>query len=160
MRWLVVLSAARGLPGGFNLGDEAIIREIYSSAGSVFEWGLGDSTHIAAEVGVKRYKGVDSSATWVDNVREKAPAHFELVHVNIGRLGAWGHPESKNATPSFAAYTMGPLTGELPFDVYLVDGRFRVAATAAAFLHASAGGKRCLGPARLFMLVPIRLFWA
>ena len=40
-------------------------------------------------------------------------------------------------------YQIAPLLGEMkPFDVYFIDGRFRVACVCSALLHASKFGRR------------------
>jgi hypothetical protein len=50
-------------------------------------------------------------------------------------------PENLNLTKSPWQYQVAPLESELePFDVYMVDGRYRVPCVLLSFLHASARG--------------------
>lgn len=97
---------------------------------------------IAAHVGVPRYSGVDSDAAWVQKAREQSGAdRFHFTFADIGPTRAWGNPV-RNATSKIPfSYQSSPLYIEtLPFDVYLVDGRYRVACFCSSVLHAMGRG--------------------
>eukprot|EP00980_Cylindrotheca_fusiformis_P016531 scaffold4954_cov106-Cylindrotheca_fusiformis.AAC.1 len=131
--------------GGLNDDDRATLYELYGNADSVFEWGLGESTDIAAQLGVPRYSGIDSHPNWVAQARQQAVArgmnHFRFAFADIGVTGAWGTPYDKNLPKVVYNYQIQPLVGEdKPFDVYLIDGRFRIACFCIAILHALARG--------------------
>jgi len=91
---------------------------------------------------VPRYSGVDSDAVWVGNAREGALDHFRFSLGDIGPIGQYGTPIQTNNSKIPYNYQSGPLNNELKsFDVYLVDGRYRVSCACASFLHAwSRGG--------------------
>lgn len=110
---------------------------------SVLEWGIGESTTIAAFTRLPRYTGVDSSLEWLGSVRQKAPAHYRFVWADIGiARGSFGRPTTMDSASKFPFYSVGALAQEPEaFDFYFVDGRFRLSCAAAAFLHASAHGK-------------------
>ena len=59
--------------GGLKDLDRIKLAAIYRNATSVFEWGLGESSFIAAEVGVPRYTGIDSDPTWIKAARDSSP---------------------------------------------------------------------------------------
>eukprot|EP00977_Amphora_coffeiformis_P016915 scaffold5364_cov164-Amphora_coffeaeformis.AAC.13 len=121
--------------------DRLKVAEIYSQADSVFEWGLGESSYIAAEVGVPRYGGVDSDAVWVQAARDKSPDHFRFHLGDIGPTGNWGRPQQQRLPKAYLNYQFAPLVSEdQAFDVYMVDGRMRMGCALVAFLHASAFG--------------------
>ncbi|GAX23082.1 hypothetical protein FisN_15Hu016 [Fistulifera solaris] len=126
--------------GGLTDQDRTLLGRIYSEADSVFEWGLGESTYIASHVGVRRYAGIDSDAEWVANARDKSLPHFRFYLADIGKTGIWGYPEKELAKASLDYQVAPMLSEELPFDVYMVDGRYRLACMLIAFLHASARG--------------------
>jgi hypothetical protein len=128
--------------GGLTEQDRKKLADIYGIADSVFEYGLGESTYIAGEVGVRRYAGIDSDAVWVAKAREKSPEHFRFYFADTGATGAWGYPKGGVALPkSTFQYQLMPLFAESrPFDVYMVDGRWRVPCVIASFLHASSRG--------------------
>lgn len=128
--------------GGLLDADRMILAELYTNANSVFEFGLGESTKIAAHVGVPRYAGVDSDAEWVTMARGLAHKdHFRFTFADIGKTAAFGHPTNKNLQKIAYNYQVQPLMAELePFDVYLVDGRYRVACFCASLLHAMKNG--------------------
>jgi hypothetical protein len=76
--------------GGLTESDRALLGEVYYNASSVFEFGLGESTQIAAHVGVPRYSGVDSDARWVTQARAKAAKnHFRFYFADIGQTHDW-----------------------------------------------------------------------
>jgi hypothetical protein len=128
--------------GGLIDRDRLKLAEIYGTADSVFEYGLGESTYIASEVGVQRYAGIDSDAAWVIQVRDKSPEHYRFYFADIGVTVAWGYPKDNIILPkSIFQYQLMPLLAELQaFDVYMVDGRWRVPCMIVSFLHASARG--------------------
>ncbi|KAL3794395.1 hypothetical protein HJC23_012932 [Cyclotella cryptica] len=123
--------------GGLHDLDRKMLAKYYSRANAVFEWGLGESTAMAGYFNVTRYAGVDSDAKWVSDARDKCPTHFRLSFADIGRTHNYGRPVQKLQKNQYD-YVVAPLISEqCPFDVYLVDGRFRVACGLMALLHAS-----------------------
>ena len=126
--------------GGLTDHDRRLLAKIYRNAESVFEYGLGESTYIASEVGIPRYSGVDSDHVWVAMVRNQSLPHFRFYFADVGATGNWGWPK-KSHPKNELNYQAVPLLSEpLPFDVYMVDGRWRVPIVALSFLHASARG--------------------
>ena len=128
--------------GGLTDGNRVKVAEIYSKATSVFEYGLGESTMIADHVGVPRYSGIDSDPVWIANTRKKVSNHFRFYLADIGETGAWGRPTIADLNKGPLDYMLAPLMAEpLSFDVYMVDGRWRLSCMLASFLHASARGR-------------------
>mmetsp|Transcript_22934 Transcript_22934/g.39242 ORF Transcript_22934/g.39242 Transcript_22934/m.39242 type:complete len:308 (-) Transcript_22934:31-954(-) len=127
--------------GGLKDLDRLKLAAIYRNASSVFEWGLGESSYIAAEVDVPRYGGVDSDAAWVSAARDKSPQHFRFHLGDIGPTGVWGRPAGGHQPKAYINYQFTPLSTEKAFEVYMVDGRMRTACALVAFLHASARGE-------------------
>lgn len=126
--------------GGLTNADRTLLAEIYGQANSVFEYGLGESTYIADHVGVSRYAGIDSDAAWVANARKSVATHFRFYFADIGETLAWGFPQ-KTLPKNVLDYQVIPLISEpQPFDVYMVDGRWRLPCLLLSFLHAHARG--------------------
>ncbi len=128
--------------GGLSDSDRALIADLYFAAESVFEYGIGESTAIAAETNLPRYAGVDSSAEWITTARSHAPSRFRFSFADVGPTREWGQPESNKTLAKMALdYQLVPLKIERDaFDVYFVDGRWRVACVMASFLHAIQTG--------------------
>ena len=127
--------------GGLKDLDRIKLAAIYRNATSVFEWGLGESSFIAATVGVPRYTGIDSDPTWIKAARDSSPDHFRFHLGDIGPTGQWGRPDRSRLKKSYLNYQFEPLVSEKAFDVYYVDGRMRPACALVAFLHASTRGE-------------------
>jgi hypothetical protein len=126
--------------GGLTNKDRTLLAKIYGKANSVFEYGLGESTYIANHVGVARYAGIDSDAAWVANARKTVATHFRFYFADIGETGHWGFPKKK-LPKNVLDYQVIPLISEpQPFDVYMVDGRWRLPCLLLSFLHAHARG--------------------
>ena len=125
--------------GGMNHAEQELLSRTYAAASSVFEWGMGSSTLIADHMGIERLTAVDSSPTWVDNVRTmlKHPT-YSFRHADIGPVIDWGNPKNDNHKDLWPDYSLQVVHEETPFDVYLVDGRFRVACACQALLHGRA----------------------
>jgi hypothetical protein len=141
----------RTTTGGLNDMDRLMLSQIYFKAESVFEFGLGESTAIASAVGVPRYAGLDSDAVWVAMAARNAAAtsspHFRFYYGDIGETVLWGKPAGYDRpnfilpTKAVLDYCVAPLVVEpRPFDVYMVDGRFRMPLVILSFLHAAARG--------------------
>jgi hypothetical protein len=127
--------------GGLTDEDRVLLSKLYRNANSVFEYGLGESTYIANEVGVARYAGIDSDVAWVDRTRRSVSKHFRFYYGDVGDTVAWGYPTDPDLAKSVWQYQVAPLQAEMEaFDVYMVDGRFRIPCVFLSFLHASSRG--------------------
>jgi len=136
------LRAWKRSKGGLKEVDRILLADIYRNASSIFEYGLGESTRIAGAVGVPRYAGIDSDAAWFSSTRSEVPSHFRFYLADIGATKEWGYPE-ESLQKQILDYQLAPMHVEQqPFDVYLVDRRWRIACALIAFLHASARGAR------------------
>jgi hypothetical protein len=123
--------------GGLADEDRNLLGRYYSKADSVFEFGLGESTYMASTLKVPRFAGIDSDPQWIKDVRAKTLPHFRYYFADIGETGEWGIPKFPDLAKNVYNYQVMPLQAEPnPFDVYLIDGRYRVACAMAAFLHA------------------------
>jgi len=132
------LEGWKRVTGGLDDADRKASGDLYYSASSVFEYGLGESTLIAAHTGVPRYADVDSDAKWAAQAREKSKLnHFRFNFADISETGLFGNPLDESFQKIQYDYQLAPLVLEdEPFDVYLVDGRYRVACACVSFLHA------------------------
>jgi len=126
--------------GGLDDKDRELLSKIYREAESVFEFGLGESTYIAAEVGVPRYSGIDSDPMWVAIARNRSLSHFRFYFADIGETLVWGYPKQQLAKNKLNYQAVPLLSEPMAFDVYMVDGRWRIPLVAFSFLHASARG--------------------
>lgn len=127
--------------GGLQDLDRILLAELYGTAHSVFEYGLGESTYIANAMEVPRYAGIDSDAVWVTMAREKVSDHFRFYFADIGITKVWGHPTDPALAKNVLHYQLMPLIVEdQPFDIYMSDGRWRIPCMMVSFLHASARG--------------------
>jgi protein O-GlcNAc transferase len=112
---------------------------------SYFEFGCGGSTIVAAAFGPSHMNitSVDSSEEWITSVKQDsnckakiAADQMKIDHIDIGPVGAWGHPtqavqESKGA---WYLYSQAISMAGGKYDMVLVDGRFRVACVLNTFL--------------------------
>jgi hypothetical protein len=129
--------------GGLQDDDRKLLASFYGNATSVFEYGVGESTYIADHMGVARYAGVDSHPGYLDNVRSQASPHFRFYYGDVGSVASWGYPADDTLTKILWQYQVAPLYSEPePFEVYFVDGRYRMACVLFSFLHASAKGAK------------------
>ena len=98
------------------------------------EFGSGGSTCAASRSVRNSVTTVDSSANWLRDV-EQACAGEDCrvkpvtVHVDIGATGAWGRPVDASSQDRWPSYyeTVWQRPASSDADLYLVDGRFRVA---------------------------------
>lgn len=112
----------------------ALLREHYSKAGCVLEYGSGGSTVLALQLGVDRIFSVESDRAWAERlqtaVRADFPDHHCVVHpVDIGPTGTWGRTTDSSGHQRYHRYAaeIWDSPGFVHPDVVLIDGRFRVA---------------------------------
>lgn len=106
------------------------------------EFGSGGSTTLAAAMGKKTIISVDSSDAWLTKVADECAQFVDvppprLVKADIGPVGEWGlpaDPATRDRWPSYYSDVWSdPESAEC--DLYLVDGRFRVASFMSVVLH-------------------------
>jgi len=106
------------------------------------EFGSGASTVLAAELVKDWVIAFDSSQGWLDRVgdvcRERKTRLSPLLHyVDIGELCEWGFPKDEALRDRWPLYHSSmwsdPRLAEA--DLYLIDGRFRLACFAQTLLH-------------------------
>ncbi|KAL7563833.1 hypothetical protein ACA910_019564 [Epithemia clementina (nom. ined.)] len=147
--------------------DRALLAKIYRNATSVFEFGVGESTILAHQVGVMRYTGVDSNPALLTNVRRailNSQFRFYLADKRGHDPVAKAQPPTTGSTSfrwplqTIWNYQLAPLLSEWqPFQVYMInttatrrhhliqgddddDDDDRLPCLLAAFLHASEHG--------------------
>lgn len=120
--------------GGMSKKEKTLLANVYSKANSVGEWGMGSSTLIAKHTGVKNLHAIDSSLKWVNKMKSLING-YDLKWSNIGNVKEWGYPTDKTRMKHWYTYSQSMIRG---LDVYLVDGRFRVACAAQALLNKNA----------------------
>jgi hypothetical protein len=104
------------------------------------EFGAGGSTVMAANTVRSSVISVDSSAKWLEEVQAACadlPLMPKLVHVDIGPVGPWGYPLDKATRDRWPSYhhQVWAVDGAADADLFLVDGRFRVACAMQIALH-------------------------
>jgi len=107
-----------------------------------FEFGAGGSTCLAAGLVKTSVTSIDSSQQWLDDVANycattNQPIKPELIYADIGPTYSWGFPAGESQRRKWPAYHEGcwvnPRASDA--DLYLVDGRFRVACFMQTVLH-------------------------
>lgn len=121
--------------GGMTATEQQLLAEYYKGASRVFEWGMGSSTLIAAHVNVPKLTAVDSAEIWIEKVKNISNLPYTFHHADIGPLRAFGAPKDFSKKSSWPYYSLIVRAERKPYDIYLVDGRFRVACACQALLH-------------------------
>jgi len=110
------------------------------------EFGSGGSTCVAANLVKSSVLAIDSSRPWLDKVAQYcADAQVRLtpnlVHVDLGPLGDWGYPSDPATRESWPAYhrAIWQDPSAANTDLYLIDGRFRIACFLQVLIHADQG---------------------
>lgn len=107
------------------------------------EFGSGASTVLAAGLVKEDVIAFDSSQAWLERVaascRERQTyLSPRLTFIDIGETKDWGFPKDETARDRWPHYhgSMWDDPSMSRGDLYLIDGRFRVACFAQALLHA------------------------
>lgn len=125
----------------FSEPVRAFVRESYSAANAILEYGSGGSTVLAAELG-KQVWSVESDPDWADLVRAKiakvAPnSQAEVVWKDVGKIGYWGKPRKADGALRYYRYPLEiwDAPGFVAPDVILIDGRLRAACFVSAVMR-------------------------
>jgi hypothetical protein len=120
----------------------ACFKSFLSASSNYLEFGCGGSTYLASQMVPGRIVAIDSSRDWIEKVQIAcndggAVVQPRMIHVDIGATGDWGFPTDNSTMDRWPLYYEKPW--ELPecydTDLYLVDGRFRVASFMSALLN-------------------------
>jgi hypothetical protein len=114
--------------------ERALLESFLRHSDNYLEFGSGGSTVAAARLVRHHVTAVDSSRDWLANVEqaclaEGCPLKPVLIHADIGPIGAWGMPTDPAVRDRWPSYYEAPWEhpAGLDADLFLVDGRFRVA---------------------------------
>jgi hypothetical protein len=128
--------------------EQEVLRSTLSSAKFYLEFGCGGSTIAALQTSICRMVSVESDPHWITKMRgsdgiKHAEKSGRLVfhHIDLGPVGDWGIPTDESGIKRWHKYYTRPFFDhDIPLDVVLVDGRFRVNCmiAAAIFLPATA----------------------
>lgn len=123
---------------------ELLIRHLKSSQ-AYLEFGAGGSTQLAIEHARGRIVTVESDAAWVEKLKAdpKVKAAIDarrlsFMHIDIGPVGDWGVPRGETRIKHWKDYFSAPwISLDIPFDLVLIDGRFRIMCALMAAAYAS-----------------------
>lgn len=120
----------------------ALFQAFLGCASRYLEWGSGGSTALAARTVRERVLSVDSSAAWLARVASAcadAPIRPDLHQVDLGPVGHWGFPIDESRSGTWHAYheSVWDDPAAASSDLFMVDGRFRVACTMQVLLRAN-----------------------
>lgn len=117
-----------------SLAERKLFKKYLKKANQYFEFGSGGSTVWAVQQNLTVH-GVESDSKWVNALKEKLGVRCQVEAVDIGPTKEWGLPISNAYQHQFPKYSQAIYRHEQPFDLILVDGRFRVACTIASIIH-------------------------
>jgi len=110
------------------------------------EFGSGGSTAVASRAVSQFIVSTDSARDWVDSVRAHcvgsgAPTIPTMILADIGPTGAWGYPIDESRRAHWRCYQelCWAHAQAAEADLYMVDGRFRVACAMQVLLRARTG---------------------
>lgn len=120
--------------------EKALFLSFLVVSDSYLEFGTGGSTVAACSHVKSSIVSVESSKSWLNSVDlacSGSRVRPELVFADIGKVGDWGYPVDVGRMPDWPRYHTNvwriPKSSEA--DMYLIDGRFRVASFAQTVLH-------------------------
>lgn len=126
-------------------GDDLLFKELGRKCKVYYEYGCGKSTEWMIRSTQAHVFAVDTSFEWISKVRryagEFAPDRLNLLHIDVGRLGAWGRPLDYSKRSHFRSYINHFWARAISPDLVLIDGRFRVSCFLMSVRNAERGTK-------------------
>lgn len=118
------------LPSMFSSRKKEVFRRLLDQSKGYFEYGCGGSTAIANGIStLLRITSVETDYEWAKKVHEVCPA-VNVVWVDIGPTKEFGQPTDESLRLAWPRVPEVWLMAEQPYDLVLIDGRFRVACAA------------------------------
>lgn len=123
-------------------GDDALFKQLASSAKSYGEFGCGQSTVWVNKSLDIPILTIDTSREWLELVKSncRAPKRIFFKHVNMGDIEKYGRPSSYSHDHNFPMYT-DFIWNNGGADLVLIDGRFRVCCFLVTLMRGCAGTK-------------------
>lgn len=122
--------------------EAGALREAYTGAKAILEYGSGGSTVVAAGLPGRVVFSVESDRKWVRMMKgwfaENPPAAKVNLHwVDVGRVKQWGIPKGDEAFRQWPDYPLSVWDRPdfVQPDVVLIDGRFRLGSFVATLLR-------------------------
>ncbi len=120
-----------------------LFESVLACSENYLEFGSGGSTCTAASRVKNSIISVDSSPQWIDRVRAACAIQQDWVQpqiflVDIGPVGNWGipiDPDTRQRWPNYHT-RIWDHPAAVNADLFMVDGRFRVACCLQILLHA------------------------
>ncbi len=118
------------LPSMFSSKKKEVFRRCLDQATGYFEYGCGGSTEIAnGMTNLLRITSVETDYEWAKKVHEVCP-DVNVVWVDVGPTKEFGQPADETLRLAWPRVPEVWLLAEQPYDLVLIDGRFRVACAA------------------------------
>jgi hypothetical protein len=115
-------------------GERELLRSFLRCSLNYLEFGCGGSTVMACSLVKKSVMSVESSLDWLQKVEvycasQPTAIKPELIHADIGPVKQLGYPLDVGSRDLWHNYhdSVWSHKGAIDADLYLIDGRFRVA---------------------------------
>ncbi|MCW2284365.1 hypothetical protein M2323_002086 [Rhodoblastus acidophilus] len=117
-----------------------LYRAFIGQCNTFVEFGTGGSTVLAASCVKQQIFAVDSSQEWLGSVEQACldkSVQPKLLFADIGATREWGYPSDPSTRSRWPTYheTIWTIEAVRDADLFMVDGRFRVACFAQVVLH-------------------------
>lgn len=123
------------LPSMFSSRKKEVFRRLLEQAKGYFEYGCGGSTEIANQIpNLLHITSVETDYEWAKKVHEVCP-DVNIIWVDIGPTKEFGHPVDNKLRIGWPRVPEVWLQASHPYDLVLIDGRFRVACAALICLQ-------------------------
>jgi len=122
--------------------EAKLFRSFMRCSTKYLEFGCGGSTCLAASLVSGSVITIDSSSEWLEKVSDHcrntgSKVQPSMIYIDIGPTGDWGYPVDPATRDSWPNYHQRVWDDDRSSeaDMYLVDGRFRVACFMQILLH-------------------------
>ncbi len=121
--------------GGFSKKACLLWLSFFNPNIRYFEWGSGFTTRVADKIAFS-VTSIEGSRNWYEKMHKYPFSNrTTLRYVDIGKTGSFSHP----ADPTKGGAYFGAANST--HDIFLVDGRWRVACSISAFPFIASNGK-------------------
>lgn len=131
-----------------TVNELALLQSVMHGSDNYLEFGAGKSTLMSVEtVNIRSITVVESDPVFWEKQILSIPSvkraydikRLKIFLVDIGLTTNWGYPIDTSCISQWAMYHSCAFLVDIPYDLILVDGRFRVACILQACLSCKEG---------------------
>jgi hypothetical protein len=123
------------LPSSLSPKKLERFQTLLQQSSGLFEYGCGGTTELASQThSIQSITSVETNRSWAKTVSDQLPS-ATIIWVDVGPVDDLGNPTDSALRAAWSRVPEVWVQASQPYDLVLIDGRFRVACAALVCLY-------------------------